>query len=845
MSPNLSFLARTALRDSRKDRRKLFMFMSSIILGIAALVAINSFNYNVVNDVDEEAASLLGADLVLERDQPLTESLAVYVDSLPGERASEMELFSMSYLPKTDESQFVRVKALEGNFPFYGKLKTIPESASQTFRNKRAALVDESMMLQYGLEIGDSIKIGQATFPIEGRLLTTFGSIGAGSSFAPAVYFPQKYISETELVQPGSFVEYYYYFHLPKSFDPDAWEEEHRRMFRDESTRIETIEEQKEDLTEAFANLNYFLNLVALVSLLLGCIGVASSVFIYIKNKIPSIAIFRCLGMKGNQAFLIYFLQILALGVIGAVIGTVMGSGIQILIPRILSDFLPFNVSTELSWPAIWEGLTIGLTITVLFAMVPLIAVRKISPLRTLRTSYDEDVQPADPLRWLIFAAIILSLFLFLWRLTGSLQDGAAFTGGLIVAFLILYGVSRLIIWGVRKYFPRNWNFVLRQGLSNLFRPNNQTQTLLVSIGLGTAILTTLFIIQGLLLNNVAQMDAGNQPNMILYGIERSQKDGLSEITKKFDMPIIQQVPIVTMTVLEWKGKSKKEWFADTTASASRWAANRESRVTFRDTLDTSETVLKGKFRGTVANPGDSVFISISDNYADALKVDVGDEIVFNVQGTRIKTYVGSIRSIDFRRMQTNFMIVFPTGVLEEAPQFQVLITKSPSTATTASYRSEVVKTFPNVSVVDLGSILETLNNILNKISYIIKFMAAFSILTGLIVLISSLLLSKFQRIKESVLLRTIGASRRQILQINATEYALLGALSAATGIIISLIGSYLLARFQLELDFNIQWLPILGVFLLVVALTISIGLLNSRDVVNKSPLEVLRKEVG
>ena len=535
----------------------------------------------------------------------------------------------------------------------------------------------------------------------------------------------------------------------------------------------------------------------------------------------------------------------MALGIIGAFLGTALGSGIQILIPRILSDFLPLKVSTELSWPAIWEGLTIGLTITVLFAMVPLIAVRKISPLRTLRSSFDGDVQPADPVRWLIFAAIIISLFLFLWRLTGSLQDGGAFTGGLIIAFLVLYGVSRLIVWGVRKYFPRHWNFVLRQGLSNLFRPNNQTQTLLVSIGLGTAILTTLFIIQGLLLNNVAQMDAGNQPNMILYGIERSQKEGLADITQKYDMPIIQQVPIVTMTVLEWKGKSKKEWFADTTARASRWAANRESRVTFRDTLDTSETVIKGKFRGRVANPGDSVFISISDNYADALKVDIGDEIVFNVQGTRIKTYVGSIRSIDFRRMQTNFMIVFPSGVLEEAPQFQVLITKSPNTATTADYRSEVVKTFPNVSVIDLGSILETLNNILNKISYIIKFMAAFSILTGLIVLISSLLLSKFQRIKESVLLRTIGASRRQIMQINATEYALLGALSAATGIIISLIGSYLLARFQLELDFNIKWLPISGVFFLVVALTVSIGLLNSRDVVNKSPLEVLRKEVG
>ncbi len=839
------FLIRTALRDSRKDRRKLFMFMSSIILGIAALVAINSFNYNVVKDIDREAASLLGADLVFERNQPLSENLQKSVDSIPGQRASEMELFSMSYLAKVDESQFVRLKALEGDFPFYGKLKTLPEAASKSFRQKRAALVDESMMLQYGLEVGDSIKVGQATFPIEGRLMTTFGSIGAGSGFAPAVYIPKRYVDDTELVQPGSFVDYKYYHKVPSGFDPDAWEAEHRRAFRDESTRIETVNEQKEDLSEAFSNLNYFLNLVALVSLLLGCIGVASSVFIYIKNKIPSIAVFRCLGMKGNQAFFIYFFQILLLGLIGALLGTILGTAIQILIPKILSDFLPLKVSTELSWRAVWEGLTIGLIITVLFALIPLISVRNISPLRTLRASFEEDVQPMDPLKWGIYVAIIGSIFLFLWRLTGRINEGFAFTGGLIVAFLILYFVSKGIIWAVRRFFPRNWNFVLRQGLSNLFRPNNQTQTLLVSIGLGTAILTTLFIIQGLLLNNVAQMDAGNQPNMILYGIERSQKDQLANITEEFDMPVIQQVPIVTMTVLEWKGKTKKQWFADTTRRASRWAANRESRVTFRDSLDQSEEVIRGTFRGRVKNPGDSVFISISDNFADALKVDVGDDIVFNVQGTRVKTYVGSIRTIDFRQMQTNFMIVFPTGVLEEAPQFQVLITKSPNTETTARYRSKVVRTFPNVSVIDLGSILETLNDILSKISYIIKFMAAFSILTGLIVLISSLLLSKFQRIKESVLLRTIGASRKQIMQINATEYALLGALSAATGIVISLVGSYLLARFQLELDFNIQWWPIIGVFLFVVGLTIFIGLINSREVVNKSPLEVLRKEVG
>ena len=839
----LNFLLKTALRDSRKNRGRLFMFMSSIILGIAALVAINSFNYNLVEDIDRQSASLLGADLVVSGNRAANPSIQHMLDSLPGESASELDLMSMAYIPKVDESQFVRIKALDGPFPFYGKIKTEPETAAQSFRNKVSALVDDGLMLQHGLEVGDSIKLGIRTFAIEGRLLSIFGTSGISSSFAPAIYIAQQNIHSTGLIQPGSLVNYAYYRQTPTDFDMDEWVEARRETFRGESFRLETVSERKENLNEAFTSLNYFLNLVALVSLLLGCIGVASSVFIYVRSKVSSIAVFRCLGMKGQQAFLIYFIQILALGFLGVILGAILGSVVQVLLPKVLADFLPFEINLGLSYKAIWEGLIIGLIITTLFALLPLISIRKISPLRTLRASFDQDIKPKDPLVWVVYFGILLSIFLFLWRLTGDWMSGVAFSAALVVAFIVLYFVSKLIMWTVRRFFPRNWSFVLRQGLSNLYRPNNQTQTLLISIGLGTAVLTTLFIVQGLLLKNVAEMDAGNQPNMILYGIESHQKDSLARMTKDSDMPLIQQVPIVTMRLEEWKGKSKAEWLADTTRKGRNWVIHREARVTYRDTLDEFEELTEGTFKGKVE--GDSVFISLDEGYAKGLDVGIGDELVYNVQGTRIKTYVSSIRRIDFTKMQARFFIVFPTGVLEQAPQFHVLVTKSPDTKTTAAYRSRVVKAFPNVSVVDLGMILEALSDILNKVSYIIKFMAAFSILTGLIVLISSLLLSKFQRIKESVLLRTIGARRNQILKINATEYILLGSLSAATGIVISMVGSWLLAKYQLELPFHVDWVPILIVFLFVTGLTLVIGLLNSREVLNKAPLEVLRKEVG
>ncbi len=842
---SFSYLAKTAYRDSRKNRGRLFLFMSSIVLGITALVAINSFNYSVVKDIDKQAASTIGADLVIGGNRPASAEIIAMMDSIPGERASELELFSMSYLANQNASQFVQIKAIEGDFPFYGEIGTTPEDASSRFRSEPMAIVDDAMMFQYNLVVGDSIKLGYRTFEIGGRLTSGFGSNSMSSSFAPVVYIDQAYLADTRLIQPGSMVNYSYFHKVPEGFDTDKWEDGRHETLRDGSMRTKTVKEQKENLAEAFNGLNYFLNLVALVALLLGCIGVASSVFIYVKSKIPSIAVFRCLGMSGNQAFMIYFIQIVTLGLLSVIAGVILGSSIQVLLPMVLEGFLPFDIDLEISWRAIAEGFGIGLIVTILFSLLPLISVRKISPLRTLRASFSDDVAGRDMWRWVIYAAIVLSIFGFLYQVMRDPIAALGFVAALLVAFLLLFLVSKLIIWSVRKFFPRKWSFVLRQGLSNLFRPNNQTQTLLVSLGLGTAVLTTLFIIQGLLLSNVAQMDEGNQPNTILFGIEKDQMAGLLEITKSYDLPIIQQVPIVTIKLEGWNGRSKKEWLQDTTVTVRRWAANREARVTYRDTLSTEEVLLEGQLAGPPSEHGDSILVSLDDDYVEGLNLELGDEIIWNVQGTRMITYLGSIRDIEFRSMSTRFFIVFPPGVLEDAPQFRVLVTKSPGAEVLGKYRSDVVRTYPNISVVDLATILKSLGQILDKVSYVIQFMAIFCILTGLIVLISSLFLSKFQRIKEAVLLRTLGASRSQIMKINATEYFILGGLSAATGIVLAIVGAYLLAKFEMDLDFSLNWWPIVAVFVFVTGTTVLIGLLNSREVVNKSPLEVLRKEVG
>jgi putative ABC transport system permease protein len=281
----------------------------------------------------------------------------------------------------------------------------------------------------------------------------------------------------------------------------------------------------------------------------------------------------------------------------------------------------------------------------------------------------------------------------------------------------------------------------------------------------------------------------------------------------------------------------------DTTDERSRGLLTREYRVTYRDSLIDSETLLEGTWNGKVAKPGDSIFISLDKGIAESMKIKIGDPMTWNVQGALINTYVGSFRKVDFQRVQTNFLVLFPAGVLEGAPKFHVQLTRFDNGAQSAAFQQALVAKFPNVSVVDINLVIETIETILEKVSFVIRFMALFSIITGIIVLIGSVLISKYQRIQESVLLRTMGASRRQIMGINAVEYFLLGSLSALTGILLSLPASWAMAKYIFQATLQPPWLLMLAGFAAITGLAVLIGLLNSREVVNKPPLEILRKE--
>lgn len=840
--PGFPWLIKMAWRDGKASARKLSLFMASIVLGIAAVVSIQSFGENLKDNIALQSKALMGADYKIDSDKLPNERVIQIMDSLGGPKAREIKFASMAAFPQSEATKLMQVRGIEGGFPFYGELETRPVDAAKTYQEKEAALVDATVMLQLGIKPGDSIKIGKITLPIAGALNKVPGSAAIFSSVAPPVLIPYKFIEASGLVQTGSRIDYEFYFTAPPTTDMEKLDETLDPMLDAQDADLDTHTSTSDRLGRRYANFGKFLNLVAFIALLLGCVGIASAIHIYIKEKLRAVAVLKCLGASKKQTFLIYLLQVAFIGFIGGVLGTILGLILQQLFPWLLEGLLPIDVAINFSFPVIIMGILLGVFMSVLFALYPLIGTLYISPLQALRVVKEETKKSRRAII-LVSLGIFLFIFLFSLWLLEDWKYSLSFVGGILITFSILAGVAYLFMQALRKYFPHKWGFVARQSLLNLFRPQNQTLTLVLAIGVGTFLISTLYFTKDLLLAQASIESQANSPNMIFLDVQSDQQEAVAQTIKAQELPVLNNIPIVTMRVQNIAGKPVNEIRKDTSSQINRWVLNHEFRVTYRDSLITSESIESGKWT-TEAGDINPVPISISNNFAEDAKVGVGDELVFNVQGVLLNTVVGSVRTVDWSRMQLNFSLVFPEGVLEDAPQFHVLTTKVPGEEESAQLQQELVKKFPNVSIIDLRQVLSVIEDILGRISWIINFMAFFSILTGVIVLLGAIRTSKYQRIRESVLLRTLGAKGKQILNINALEYIYLGVLGGLSGVLLSLLGSQLLAWLVFESAFTPSLFPFLVLFPGIVLLVLIIGLSNSLSVIRKPPLEVLRKEV-
>ncbi|WP_092447852.1 ABC transporter permease [Winogradskyella sediminis] len=828
-----------AWKDAKASKVRLLLFMASIILGIAAVVSIQLFSTNLKDNIKLQSKALMGADYNINSRQEPTERAQAIIDSLQPE-AREINFVSMIAFPKNGGTKLAKVRGLEGDFPFYGTIDTQPTSAATTYQELGGALVDATLMLQFDVKAGDSIKVGNVTLPVLGTLKAIPGSTAISTSVAPPIIIPYRFLEKTELLQFGSRKEYQFFYTTSENFDLEQFEKVIDPQLKAEKADLDTHTSTSQRLGQRYDNVGKFLNLAAFVALLLGCIGIASSVHIYIKEKLKSIAVLKCMGASRLQSFLIFLIQIAGIGVIGGLVGALIGVGVQELFPYLLKDFLPFSVEISISAQPILIGVFLGLFMSVLFALLPLLRTWYVSPLEVLRVNEKESPEPLK-VRIFVIAAVLLFLFMFSYWLLRDIGYALGFMLATLIAFAALAGVALLCIKGLKKYFPQRWGFTARQSLLNLFRPNNQTVVLVVAIGLGTCLISTLYFTKDILLAKTEVGQSSESANIIILDVQSDQQDAIEERITTKGLPIVNSIPIVTMRIHKIKGRLANDLRQDSTKQMRNWVLNHEFRSTYRDTMTSSEELLEGEWTSH-AKTKDPILVSISDNLAED-GISIGDAITFNVQGVLMETKVGSIRKVDWRQLQPNFNIVFPAGALEQAPQFRVISTNAKDASTSAALQRDLVAEFPNVSIIDLRQVYTIIEDILDKVSWVINFMAFFSIVTGIIVLIGSVRTSKYQRIKESVLLRTLGAKNAQILKITALEYLFLGLLGSLVGIILALLSSLCLALLLFNEPFTPSLIPFLVFLPGITLLVLGIGLSNIQTVLRSSPLEVLRRE--
>lgn len=840
------FPLRMAVRETRGSRGRLSLYMVAITAGVASLVAIGSFRTNVTDSVRNQARTVLGADLELRGRAAFPDTITALVDSVAasGIALTRSVDFASMVLAPSGNSRLLNVWAIEGGFPYYGAATSEPATAWSTFQEARTAILDHAALVYLDASVGDTVAIGEARFEIAGYLKDFPGDLGIRTAVGPRVFLPLRFLEETRLLRFGSVAAHRVYFEWDDAEAVRAFLDTHDSLLVDSRIGRTTVEDVEEDLGSALDAFSRFLGLIGLIALILGGLGVASGIHVFVKERLDTVAVLRCMGAGQPLVFRIYLLQAVLVGLGGSALGVIVGLVVQALVPVVLADFLPLDIAVAPDWKMVVAGLVTGVCTALVFALFPLLEVRNVSPLTALRRGFGAPRRKRDPARLLAAAALLAGLVLVsVWQAPSPLA-GLFFAAGIVVTTGVLALTARAITASARRFFPRKARYELRQGVANLFRPQNQTVSVVLTLGFGVFLLMALSIVQRSLLDQLAVDTDRTRPNLVFFDVQADQRDGLTALLAEEGLPELGAVPIVPARMAAVNGRRVADILADSATDSDRWMYRREYRHTYRDSLTGSERIVAGEWFDR-APASELTRISIDADIARSLEIGPGDKITWDFQGVELPTVVTSLRRIDWARFEPNFFVVFEGGALEDAPQTFLYLTRADDPVRRALAQRSAVERFSNIAVVDLALVQDTIDGVVGKITLAVRFMALFSIASGLVVLVGAIATTKYQRVQESALLRTLGASAKQVRWIIATEYAMLGAAAGLTGISLAVAAGWALTRFSFRISLSVSPATVAAAWLVLVAVTVGIGAWNSRGVTTKPPLATLRELSG
>ena len=844
------FALTLARRELRASARQIGVYMTSIALGVAGLVAIRGFTGDVSRSVQDEAEVLLGANARLASSRPFPEPIVALVDSLEGaghRSAWLTSVVSMVLAPRTNVSRLLQVRGVDPGYPFYGRVRTVPAGAWPPRPGE--ALVDPAVLSMLDARPGDELMVGEVTVRIAGTVEDLLGDFALQTAVGPRVWIAHASLDAAGLLAFGSLARYEHYVVIPSRGERVDVEEGYQVTFDEAQVRWTTAESQARRLTNSVGYLGRYLGLVGLAALLLGGVGVGSAVHVFVRERRTTVAVLRCLGAHQRSVFTAYLLQAAVLGLAGAAAGAVLGVAAQGLLPVALAEVLPVQVTTRFSLAPVAAGLAMGVWVALLFAWLPLLAVRDVPPLRALREDTGPNRRRWDPARALAWTAIGASIVGLSVLQAPEQDEGVGFAIGLGVSIAVLWGAGWMLVRLTRRFVPRGAPYPVRQGVANLFRPQNQTVAITLALGFGVFAVATVLQVESALIAGLGLEEQSGRPNLVLFDVQPDQEGGVLQALPPEARADVVTAPLVPARIAAINGLGPAELAElPRPRRPERWALRREYRNTWRDTLTAAETLVAGRWwEGEErAPPPEGVTalarVSLEAELADDLEVGLGDRITWDFGGRAVESVVTSLRTVDWARFEPNFFVVFEPGTIEEAPHTSVVIARVDDPMERGRIRTNMVRAYPNVSSLDLTRVQDAIERVLARVNTALHFLGLFTAVTGLIVLAGALSASRFQRMRESALLRTLGARRGQVRVVLLTEYLVLGTLASLTGIMLAVAAAWALARGVFEVAYLPSAASLLALWLLVTAVTVTVGVGGSAGLLARPPLPVLRR---
>ena len=844
----MRFVLYMAAREMRASWQRLLVFFVCIAVGVGAIVALRSVIQSVRNTFAGEARSLITADAIITSNQPIKPELAAKIaDRLKAAGAESIRSVELATMARAADradgrARMVELRAVEAGFPYYGAMRLADATPYRhDLLRGFGVLVRPELLVQLGVAVGDDLAIGSRRFTIRGVIEGEPGRRLGGFSLGPRVFVDLADLEKTGLVRFGSRSTTQLLVRVPDA-QLDPLIRGLRADFTNQFARVRSYQATEDDIGENFARAENYLSLVGLVIVILGGIGVSSVTRVFVQQKMKSIAVLKCVGARSAQLLAVYVAQVLMLGLAGSLLGVGLAAAAMRAIPSLLAGTTPgVNISYALTLPAVAQGLGIGMLVSLLFSLVPLLEVRHVKPSLLLRDEPRRRRPDAVQIGVSLFVVAAL-VSLTVWQ-AGNWRVGLVVAAGFAVTALVLHLAGMLMIKATAPLARSRW-FALRHAALQLSRPGSQMRIVLLAVGLGSFFIIGVRSLQTNLVDQFAVNVSADSPDMFLLDVQSDQVDRVRRAIAANQEPSTapaRLLPVLRARIVGVEGRELNlENYEDV---RGRGSLAREYTITYRQTLEPNERIVAGQLWDPT--PSDAAEVSVERFISEQFKINLGDTIRFDVLGRVIPARVTSVRLVEWSDSRAGgFMFVFRPGVLEKAPHSFIGFLRGPQDAgARARLQSALVEAAPNVSVIDGREILNTIKSVVDNVTLAVTVVGTLVMVSGLLILIGAVAMTKFRRVYEAAIFKTLGATRQLIATVLVLEYGLLGLLAGGIGAGGAIGLSWAVSRYALDIPFR----PLLGMSAISVAVTAVlvavIGVISSWEVLQRKPLATLRAE--